>query len=55
MACNAFPSSRSEMAEPGVQGGGAYPLCVEMGLTWTFPRNQDAKVELKSELISVKF
>ena len=31
------------------------PLCVEMGLTWTFPRNQDAKVKLKSELISVKF
>ena len=24
--------------------GGA--LCVEMGFTWTFPRNQDAKVKL---------
>ena len=23
-------------------------LCVEMGFTWTFPRNQDAKVKLKS-------
>ena len=34
-------------------GGGA--LCVEMGFTWTFPRNQDAKVKLKSELISIKF
>ena len=34
-------------------GGGA--LCVEMGFTWTFPRNQDATVKLKSELISIKF
>ena len=31
------------------------PLCVEMGFTWTFPRNQDAKVKLKSELIFIKF
>ena len=31
------------------------PLCVEMGFTWTFPKNQDAKVKLKSELISIKF
>ena len=30
-------------------------LCVEMGFTWTFPCNQDAKVKLKSELISIKF
>ena len=30
-------------------------LCVEMGFTWTFPRNQDVKVKLKSELISIKF
>ena len=30
-------------------------LCVEMGFTWTFPRNQDATVKLKSELISIKF
>ena len=30
-------------------------LCVEMVFTWTFPRNQDAKVKLKSELISIKF
>ena len=30
-------------------------LCVEMGFTWTLPRNQDAKVKLKSELISIKF
>ena len=37
----------------GVKGGGA--LCVEMGFTWTFPRNQDATVKLKSELISIKF
>ena len=35
------------------QGRGA--LCVEMGFTWTFPRNQDATVKLKSELISIKF
>ena len=35
------------------EGGGA--LCVEMGFTWTFPRNQDATVKLKSELISIKF
>ena len=31
------------------------PLFVEMSFTWTFPRNQDAKVKLKSELISIKF
>ena len=31
------------------------PLCVEMGFTRTFPRNQDVKVKLKSELISIKF
>ena len=31
------------------------PLCVEMGFTWTFHRNQDATVKLKSELISIKF
>ena len=30
-------------------------LCVEMGFTWTFPRNQDATVKLRSELISIKF
>ena len=30
-------------------------LCVEMGFTWTFPRNQDVTVKLKSELISIKF
>ena len=35
------------------RGEGA--LCVEMGFTWTFSRNQDAKVKLKSELISIKF
>ena len=29
-------------------------LCVEMGFTWTYPRNQDATVKLKSELISFK-
>ena len=29
--------------------------CVEMGFTRTFPRNQDATVKLKSELISSKF
>ena len=28
---------------------------VEMGFTWTFPRNQDATVKLKSEFISIKF
>ena len=30
-------------------------LCVKMGFTWTFPRNQGAKVKLKSEPISIKF
>ena len=30
------------------------PLCVEMGFTRTCPRNQDATVKLKSELISIK-
>ena len=30
-------------------------LCVEMGLTWTFSRNQDATGKLKSELISINF
>ena len=30
-------------------------LCVEMGFTWTIPRNQDATLTLKSELISIKF
>ena len=34
-------------------GGGA--LCVEMGFTWTFHRNQDATVKLKTEPISIKF
>ena len=34
---------------------GAKNLGVEMGFTWAFPRNQDAKVKLKSELISIKF
>ena len=37
----------------GRKGGGT--LCVEMGFTWTFSRNQDATVKLKSELISIKF
>ena len=36
-----------------IRGRGA--LCVEMGFTWTFPRNQDATVKLKSELIFIKF
>ena len=31
------------------------PLCVEMGFTWTFPSNQNAKEKLKSQLISIKF
>ena len=35
--------------------GAGRALCVEMGFMWTFPRNQDAKVKLKSELISIKF
>ena len=39
----------------GGTGGQGGALCVEMGFTWTFPRNQDAKVKLKSELISIKF
>ena len=30
-------------------------LCFEWGFTRTFPRNQDASVKLKSELISRKF
>ena len=29
-------------------------LCVQMGFTWTFPRNQDATVKSKSELIIIK-
>ena len=28
---------------------------VQMGFTRTFPRNQDATVKLKTELISIKF
>ena len=32
-----------------------HTLCVEMGFTWTFPRNQDATVKLKSEFVSIKF
>ena len=40
-------------------GAGAWGVaearCVEMGFTWTFPRNQDATVKLESELISIKF
>ena len=27
------------------------PLCVEMGFTWTFPRNQDATLKLKAHLL----
>ena len=30
-------------------------MCVEMGFTWTFPRNQDVTVKLKSELIFITF
>ena len=30
-------------------------LCVEMDFTWTFPRNLDATVKLKSEFISIIF
>ena len=30
-------------------------LCFEWSFTRTFPRNQDATVKLKSELISIKF
>ena len=43
--------------EQGVHegGGGEGALCVEMGFTRTFPRNQDATVKLKSELVSIKF
>ena len=37
------------------QGGGPGALYVEIGFTWTFSRNQDATVKLKSELISIKF
>ena len=36
-------------------GGAGGTLCVEMGFTWTFLRNQDATVKLKSELISIEF
>ena len=35
-----------------VHAGGA--LCVEMGFTRTFLRNQDATLKLKSELIPIK-
>ena len=31
------------------------PLCFEWGFTRTFPRNQDATVTLKFEIISIKF
>ena len=31
------------------------PLCFEWGFTQTFPRNQDASVKSKAELISSKF
>ena len=37
-----------------VGGRAAGTLCVEMGFTWTFPRNQDASVKLKSDPISIK-
>ena len=37
-----------------VVSGGRGALCVEMGFTWTFPRNQDATVKLEYELISIK-
>ena len=42
-------------ARVGGKGRGGGALCVEMGFTWTFPRNQDAIVKLKTELISIKF
>ena len=56
--CNYLHSSiklltKFSIRPKGVNGGGA--LCVEMGFTWKFPRNQDATVKLKSELISIKF
>ena len=35
------------------RGGGG--LCVEIGFTQTFPRNQDVSVKLKFELIFIKF
>ena len=44
----------AEEADPS-HTNGIPPLCVEMGFTWTFPRNQDATVKLKSELISIQF
>ena len=34
---------------------GPRALCVEMGFTGTFTKNQDATVKLKPELISIKF
>ena len=36
-----------------VEGGGA--LCVEIGFSSTFPRNQDVTMRLKFELIFMQF
>jgi hypothetical protein len=51
---NSSPSAEAKgKLNPIKLGGGA--LCVEMGFTWTFPRNQDTTMKLKSDLISIKF
>jgi hypothetical protein len=46
----------STTSPPGFSGPATgLLLCVEIGFMWTFPRNQDATVKLKSEFISIKF
>ena len=48
---NSSPSAEAKgKLNPIKLGGGA--LCVEMGFTWTFPRNQDATVKLISNFSS---
>ena len=42
-------------SELGGRGTIAPPLYIEMGFMWTFSKNQDAIVKLKSKLISINF
>ena len=48
-------AGRDVRAGPKFEGEHAPPLCFQWGFTRTCPRNQDATVKLKSELISIKF
>ena len=54
-ACSCASASGLQGGRVESGGGGTGALCVEMGFMWTFPRNQDATVKLKSELIFIKF